>query len=79
MADPEGLPAWRPGTRVRYWLDVREGPGEPGLTQGTPHIVDGVPLVHIAGHDTPLPLARVEWVGPPTTASWWEHADPPAR
>jgi hypothetical protein len=64
MNDVEGLPAWRPGTRVRYWLDVREGDGEVGLTQGSPFVTaDGVVSVVVAGHDFPIPLTRVEALG----------------
>jgi hypothetical protein len=60
MTDLEGLPVWRPGTHVRYWLDRREGDGELGQTQGAPFIADGIPAVYIAGHEQWLPLARVE-------------------
>jgi hypothetical protein len=61
MTEPTmGLPVWRPGTAVRYWLNAREGKGEIGLTQGSPFMVDGTPVVFIAGHDSWLPLARVE-------------------
>ena len=67
----DGLPAWRPGTQVRYWPEARKGAGQLGLTDGNPFVVEGVPVVHIAGHDGAIPLARVEWLGPPSTKSWW--------
>jgi hypothetical protein len=63
MTEPtttEGLPVWRPGTPVRYWLDTREGDGQTGLTNGSPFVVDGVPAVFIAGHEFSIPLTRVE-------------------
>jgi hypothetical protein len=60
MTESTGLPVWRPGTPVRYWLDAREGDGEIGQTQGSPFVADGTPAVFIAGHDTWVPLARVE-------------------
>ncbi|HEY4418577.1 MAG TPA: hypothetical protein VGN22_03615 [Pseudonocardia sp.] len=64
MSDPAGLPVWRPGTHVRYWLNTREGDGEVGQTQGSPFTTsDGTAVVYIAGHEHYLPLARVEALG----------------
>jgi hypothetical protein len=61
MTEQTGLPVWRPGTRVRYWLDRREGDGQLGQTQGSPFTTsDGTPVVYIAGHEHWLPLTRVE-------------------
>lgn len=59
-----GLPAWRPGTPVRYWTGDRKGNGEIGLTGGGPIVRDGQPVVLIAERDVWLPLTHVEALSP---------------